>query len=122
MKTITINVNVTIQLDINSDRDELDEVQKRLDKVNDVLQLYPDELSNAQLFVNSIDKNDIISVASLFDFDLGDEVVVPDPNDDDLHQHSFVGTIKDIKDDIATVEDGDGDCWDIEIDRLTYHI
>ena len=47
-----------------------------------------------------------------------DQVEVPDPNDSDIHNHSFVGTVIDIVDCIATVEDGDGDCFDIEVWRL----
>jgi hypothetical protein len=48
-----------------------------------------------------------------------DQVIVPDPNEDDLHVCEFTGTIVEIKNDIAVVEDGDGDCFDIETDRLT---
>lgn len=46
-------------------------------------------------------------------------VLVPDPNDTDLHNHQFVGTVKGFRtDNLVTVEDGDGDCFDIEADRL----
>ena len=52
-------------------------------------------------------------------FQIGDNVEVPDPDDSDIHNHSFVGIIIAFKDEYAVVEDGDGDCFDIEIERLT---
>ena len=48
----------------------------------------------------------------------GDMVIVPDPNDSDIHQHSFVGEVIDINFEMCVVEDGDGDCFDIEGIRL----
>lgn len=54
------------------------------------------------------------------EFAVGDSVLVPDPNKDDLHNHEFLGTIKVIKGEYATVEDMDGDCFDIELDRLEH--
>lgn len=49
----------------------------------------------------------------------GDNVVVPDPNDTDIHQHSFVGYVLSISDaGICTIEDSEGDCFDIEDNRL----
>ena len=54
-------------------------------------------------------------------FKVGDIVEVPEPEtDDDIHNHSFVGNIIKIKGIYAIVEDGDGDCFDIELDRLTH--
>lgn len=48
-----------------------------------------------------------------------DMVEVPEPLETDPHNHSFVGTVIAIIDDIATIEDGNGDCFDIGIWRLT---
>ena len=53
-------------------------------------------------------------------FKIGENVEVPDPNDSDIHNHSFVGSIVGFRGELATVEDMDGDCFDIEIERLTY--
>jgi len=53
-----------------------------------------------------------------FGLSIGVEVEVPDPIDDDLYNHNFVGTIVGFKDIYAVVEDGDGDCFDIEMERL----
>jgi len=48
-----------------------------------------------------------------------DNVIVPDPNDTDLHQHSFTGNVKEIKENgNVIVEDGDWDCFEIEGHRL----
>jgi len=54
------------------------------------------------------------------EFAVGDFVLVPDPNESDIHNHEFLGTIKGIRGEYATVEDGDGDCFDIELDRLEH--
>lgn len=49
---------------------------------------------------------------------VGEFVLVPEPVDTDIHNHEFTGTIISIVNGIATVEDGDGDLFDIEIERL----
>ena len=49
---------------------------------------------------------------------VGKFVLVPEPDDTDIHNHEFTGTIISIVNGIATVEDGDGDLFDIEIERL----
>ena len=54
----------------------------------------------------------------------GDSVEVPEPDSSDIHNHSFVGTIIAFKgqfsdDKYAVVEDMDGNCFDIELERLT---
>jgi len=51
---------------------------------------------------------------------LGSSVCVPSPEPNDLWEHEFTGTVKDIKPHgIITVVDQDDDCWDVEADRLT---
>lgn len=49
---------------------------------------------------------------------VGDEVIVPDPIEGDIHNHEFVGHVTDILDDMAIVEDQDSDFFEIELDRL----
>ena len=51
-------------------------------------------------------------------FSVGESVEVPEPNDSDIHNHSFVGTIVNFRNGNAVVEDGDGDCFEIEVERL----
>jgi len=52
-------------------------------------------------------------------FSIGESVEVPDPNDSDIHNHSFVGVIVGFRDSgNAVVEDGDGDFFEIEVERL----
>lgn len=55
-----------------------------------------------------------------FLLEVGQNVVVPDPNDSDIHNHSFVGYVNDILEDreTAIIEDGDSDFFEIEADRL----
>ena len=52
--------------------------------------------------------------------DIGESVVVPEPNESDLHNHSFVGTVIDIDDDaqMVSIEDQDGQIFDIELYRI----
>lgn len=49
---------------------------------------------------------------------INDTVIVPDPEGSDLHNHSFVGNVKEIKNQIAVVEDMEGNCFMVEVDRL----
>jgi hypothetical protein len=51
----------------------------------------------------------------------GDDVIVPEPNGSDIHFQSFVGTILEIDNGYATVEDSDSDCYTIECYRLVLH-
>ena len=47
------------------------------------------------------------------------EVRVPEPNDSDIHVHSFVGSVADILDNgNIIVEDRDSDFFEIEPERL----
>jgi len=54
------------------------------------------------------------------DIKVGSFVLVPNPNETDIHNHEFLGVVVGIRGEYATVEDGDGDCFDIEIDRLEH--
>ena len=50
---------------------------------------------------------------------IDDNVFVPEPNESDLHNFSFVGNVVSISEDgNVIVEDGDFDCFEIESDRL----
>lgn len=50
---------------------------------------------------------------------IGDNVITPEPNNTDLHGHEFNGQIVDIyANGNCVVEDGDGDCFEIEGSRL----
>ena len=51
-------------------------------------------------------------------FEIYDTVEVPEPNSDDLYNHSFRGTIIGFRDEFALVEDMEENVFDIEIDRL----
>lgn len=54
------------------------------------------------------------------EIEIGMNVEVPYPNEtDDIHNHSFVGTAIRYHGDYIVVEDQDGDCFDIEPERLT---
>ena len=49
---------------------------------------------------------------------VGEFVLVPEPDDTDIHNHEFTGAVISIVNGIATVEDCDGDLFDIEVERL----
>lgn len=57
---------------------------------------------------------------NLMEIQVGSFVLVPDPNESDIHNHEFLGVVVSIRGEYATVEDGDGDCFDIEIERLEH--
>ena len=48
------------------------------------------------------------------------QVIVPEPNSDDSHQHSFIGTVANLKEfhNTVVVEDQDADTFEINHDRL----
>ena len=49
---------------------------------------------------------------------LMDTVFVPEPQEGDYWQHGFQGTVVEINDDYVVVEDGDGDCWTVEKNKI----
>ena len=52
--------------------------------------------------------------------EVGQDVVVPNPNGSDIHHHSFIGYVNDILEARGTVivEDQDSDFFEIEAERL----
>jgi len=49
---------------------------------------------------------------------IGDLVEVPAPQQDDIWNYSFAGTVRYLKKGIATVIDQNDDAFDIEVERL----
>ena len=53
---------------------------------------------------------------------VGDSVIVKTPKPNEEWEHSFIGSIIAIDsadDAVYTIEDEDGDCWDMERDRFS---
>lgn len=48
----------------------------------------------------------------------GDTVLVPYPNDTDIHTYSFEGYVSGFRNDNVIVDDGEGDSFEIEPIRL----
>ena len=46
----------------------------------------------------------------------GDTVIVPEPDETDIHHNGFVGQVESFRGD--NVVDGEGDCFEIEPERL----
>jgi hypothetical protein len=86
-------------------------------RISEIVKAYRD--GNREFFGLEDDKNNSKPIESTYKFSIGDSVIVPDPDNKDLWVNEFVGTIKDFSSgNIAVIEDQDGDCWDIEINRL----
>lgn len=49
----------------------------------------------------------------------GASVLVPAPIDSDIHQHEFEGSVVGERHGYVQVEDQQGDCFEIEAERLT---
>lgn len=51
---------------------------------------------------------------------IGQNVIVGEPKENDLHNHSFLGTVVGLKDKgkIVSVEDQDGDVFDVDRDQV----
>lgn len=52
---------------------------------------------------------------------IGQSAQVGEPRSDDLHNHSFQGTIVGVRDSglLVSVEDQDGDVFDVDLDNIT---
>ena len=49
---------------------------------------------------------------------VGSSVIVPVPLFDELHDHEFAAIVVAVNDGFLTVEDQDGDCFDVEAERV----
>lgn len=49
---------------------------------------------------------------------VGSSVIVGEPLFDELHKHSFIGTVVAVNGGIVTVEDQDGDCFDVDVKKV----
>ena len=69
--------------------------------------------------VAGAEKVDRLELRDIRDIRVGDAVIVPDPNGNESHNHSFVGTVTEFRNGYAFVRDGEGDVFWLEIERLT---
>ncbi len=53
---------------------------------------------------------------------IGMDVIVPEPNSTDIHNHDFVGRLTDFRNGNAVIADGEGDCFEIEPERLKIYV
>lgn len=51
-------------------------------------------------------------------FKINDVVLVSDPREGDLFNHSFIGMILELKENTVVVEDADGDCYELDYDQI----
>lgn len=51
-------------------------------------------------------------------YEIGATVIVPEPDETDIHQHGFTGTLIGYRNGYAQVQDGDQDVFEIEPERL----
>ena len=66
-------------------------------------------------YVGLLDKNGT-------EIKIGSTVNVPEPNDTDVHLYEFTGTVTGFRSGNVTVEDGDGDFFEIEPERLEVEV
>lgn len=52
--------------------------------------------------------------------EIGDSVIIPDPDETDLHNHSCRGIIVGFRGDYVQVMDQEGDVLEFEPERLTF--
>lgn len=80
------------------------------------------QVSKTNLIVNNQIKlkQQMESKKENYDFKVGDTVIVADPKPNDLWNHSFMGEITNVEEDLGlcVIVDGDGDFWDVDFDRL----
>jgi hypothetical protein len=50
---------------------------------------------------------------------IGDSVLVPEPNETDIHLHEFCGYVHSFRGQNAIIADGENEFFEIEIERLT---
>ena len=51
-------------------------------------------------------------------FKINDVVLVSDPREGDLFNHSFIGMIVELKENTVVVEDAGGDCFELDYDQI----
>lgn len=100
-----------------------DERGKASSEYMDLLSYHLSNSSGLEIEGDWIEWDDSRISDSILEEYIGNDIIVPDPLSKDPWNHSFTGTIKALKTDsdgtrLATIEDQDGNCWDVEFDRL----
>ena len=104
----------------------LDNFEKAWEELNEAWGYDNNIESDVYPFESSFDDYDITNWVNDFKAQLDndcilyidDQVEVDEPLETDLHQNTFVGTIINIRDEYADVEDSDGNVFTIELTRL----
>lgn len=116
MKRVIVHVGIEMLIP-NDDRvSEATQVLSVLDHIISGSELE----SSPTILFDGVTYSEIVD--SPEDLEIGDEVEMPDPNPlmGDMWNHGgWLGNIVDIRGDIADVEDGNGDVFSIELERLT---
>ena len=107
MKTFKVVYKMVVLIEAETK----EEAQEKFNTSNLQEEFNPEYLG--QISIEECSKNE----AELY---VGVDVEVPPPNPDDLWNFEFVGVVVslDKNSQLAVVEDGDGDCWSVEFNRL----
>ena len=115
--TTIVFPDVKIKISGSGSREQVSEALKTM--ANDILSMTADEISNGGTLEDHILCMDYEQETYSEQLNIGDSVLVPEPNGSDIHLHEFSGYIKSFRGDNAIVEDGDGNIFEIETERLT---
>ena len=102
---------VTYKMAVLIDAETKEKAQKLFDTSNLQEEFEPEYLE--QISIEECNKNEL-------ELYVGVNVEVPPPNPDDLWNFEFDGVVVslDKNNQLAVVEDGDGNCWSVEFNRL----
>ncbi|WP_259071298.1 hypothetical protein HDF24_04485 [Mucilaginibacter sp. X4EP1] len=115
--TTIVSPDIKIKITGSGSKEQVSEALKTM--ANDISSMTADEITNGGTFEDHILCMDYEQETCSGELNIGDLALVPEPNGTDIHMHEFSGYIKSFRGDNAIVEDADGDCFEIEIERLT---
>lgn len=117
MYNVFDNANGGKIITLNSDS-ELIKFVKKLVKENGTTDFSVLGVSDAKEYLEYCPDLTLLEDSLGGTINIGDTVLVPEPNNSDLHQHSFVGNVEKFRNGNVVVIDGEGDCFEIEAHRL----
>jgi len=115
--TTIVFPDIQIKITGSGSKEQISEALKTMAK--DILSMTADEITSGGTLEDHILCMDYEQETYSGELNIGDSVLVPEPNGSDIHMHEFSGYIKSFRGDNAVIEDGDGNCFEIEIERLT---
>lgn len=115
-----VYVNLLVRVLVDKEADDQEIMELAVPKLSEQLMDSPFEHIDKIVYDNECP----YVMGEEFALTIGDEVNVPSPNQDEVHNNEFTGEIVNIKQDsdgtlYASIVDMDGDFFDVNLDRLT---